>query len=218
MECSVCHVRSSVGFCPECKSLLCEVCGALCTRCGQLACKGHLQRTDAGLLCRACIIKQLRPAAAAPPPEPGGGEAPISTPEVLSFAALMADVDEDQRPTAAYVPAASAETPAERKEALNRRVLTASARKDTPVWLSSLVGGVASWLVFWPAARTELFLEVRNYLLLIVLAVSLGTVVWAAAGVMRREASGKERGLCLLGLVLGAGAAAAAVILYRTTH
>lgn len=218
MECSVCHVRSSVGFCPECKTLLCEVCGALCTRCGQLACKGHLQRTSEGPLCRACIVKQLRPVPPVPQPEPGGVESQTSKPEVLSFAALTADVDEDRRPTAAFIPAASAGIPVDRKEALNRRVLTASARKDTPIWLSSLVGGVASWLVFWPAARTELFLEVRNTLLLIVLAVSLGTVLWAATGVARREASRKERGLCLLGLVLGAGAAAATVILYRTTH
>ncbi len=217
MECTVCRVRSSVGFCPECKTLLCEVCGALCARCGQLACKGHLQRTDEGLLCRACIVKQLRPVPVVPHAEPGVEGQP-SKPEVLSFAALMEDVDEDRRPTAAFVPAASAGTPAARTEALNRRVLTASGRKDTPVWLSSLVGGVASWLVFWPAARTELFLEVRNSLLLIVLAVSLGTVLWAATGVARRDASMKERGLCLLGLILGAGAAAATLILYRTTH
>ena len=27
MDCGVCQLRSSVGFCAECKKLLCEVCG-----------------------------------------------------------------------------------------------------------------------------------------------------------------------------------------------
>lgn len=58
MECAECGVRSAVGYCNECETLLCEVCGRTCERCGKVACRGHLQRTSSGrTICVACVVQ-----------------------------------------------------------------------------------------------------------------------------------------------------------------
>lgn len=55
MECSICEVRSSVGFCVECRSLLCETCGVPCDECGKLSCPEHIHETRRGRsLCVDC--------------------------------------------------------------------------------------------------------------------------------------------------------------------
>lgn len=149
----------------------------------------------------------------------GGGLAEESHPEILSFEALNADLDEDRRPTAAFAPVQLKMGMTEdQKEALNRKVLTASAPQGTPIWISSLVGGIAAWVVFWPAARSTLFTDIRDILLMIVMVVALGTVLWSVSGMVQRGASKKEKGLCALGFILGVSAVAATVILYTSTH
>lgn len=58
MECAECGVRSAVGYCNECETLLCEVCGRTCERCGKIACRSHLQRTSSGrTICVACVVQ-----------------------------------------------------------------------------------------------------------------------------------------------------------------
>lgn len=55
MECQTCNVKSSVGFCVTCKSMLCEECGIKCDECKRLACRAHIQRTGSGKqLCLTC--------------------------------------------------------------------------------------------------------------------------------------------------------------------
>ncbi|MFA6239459.1 MAG: hypothetical protein WC655_00935 [Candidatus Hydrogenedentales bacterium] len=55
MECLVCQVRSSVGFCAECQGLLCESCGVPCEQCGSLSCPTHIHQTRGGRsLCIKC--------------------------------------------------------------------------------------------------------------------------------------------------------------------
>ncbi|HPO16377.1 MAG TPA: hypothetical protein PLI09_23275 [Candidatus Hydrogenedentes bacterium] len=149
----------------------------------------------------------------------GGGGPEKSKPEILSFQALNADLDEDQRPTAALVSAKpKMGLTDDQKEALNRKVLTASAPKGTPIWISSLVGGIAAWVVFWPAVRSTLFTEIRDILLMIVMVVALGTVLWASAGILQHGATRKERVLCVIGFLLGLSAVVFTVLLYRSTH
>ncbi|MGI6461906.1 MAG: response regulator [Candidatus Hydrogenedentales bacterium] len=55
MNCDFCSVRSSVGYCGECKRLLCDDCGEKCENCGALACREHIRETAYRRLCAACM-------------------------------------------------------------------------------------------------------------------------------------------------------------------
>ncbi len=56
MDCAVCSIRSSIGFCVECHILLCEECATICTRCGKLMCTDHVHETRSGkTLCMECV-------------------------------------------------------------------------------------------------------------------------------------------------------------------
>lgn len=55
MDCTICNLRSEVGACAECKTLLCEVCATTCERCGKLTCPEHLHITSHDRqLCERC--------------------------------------------------------------------------------------------------------------------------------------------------------------------
>jgi len=55
MNCDFCGVRSSIGFCGECKRLLCEDCAEKCESCGSLICREHARDTAYRRLCPACM-------------------------------------------------------------------------------------------------------------------------------------------------------------------
>jgi hypothetical protein len=58
MECAICQLRSSVGYCAECKALLCEVCNETCSHCGAVVCPECLVETSSGReLCKTCMAK-----------------------------------------------------------------------------------------------------------------------------------------------------------------
>lgn len=123
MECAVCHVRSSVGFCPECKKLLCEVCGGMCPACGQIACREHLHQTASGALCHTCITRQLQSHKSTSSPKAPGTPAPHR--EVFTFQALNAGREEDAKPTQ-VVPRPPMPGVERVDDGRNFRVLTAS--------------------------------------------------------------------------------------------
>lgn len=55
MDCSQCNLRSAVGYCVACQTMLCEDCGLTCDDCGKLACSEHVYETRRGRkLCPAC--------------------------------------------------------------------------------------------------------------------------------------------------------------------
>ena len=59
MNCGICGIRSSVGYCVECKTLLCEQCATLCEECGQPICSNHIHETPHHRrLCIECIAKR----------------------------------------------------------------------------------------------------------------------------------------------------------------
>lgn len=59
MECHICEVRSSVGFCVECHQLLCETCGVPCDQCGKMSCPTHIHETKSGkALCSGCYAER----------------------------------------------------------------------------------------------------------------------------------------------------------------
>ncbi len=204
MECAVCGLRSAVGYCPECKKLLCEVCSRPCVDCAQIACQAHLQQTSSGALCRACVLKRLSAPQTATPGDP------------LDFESLNGGFDHaPPRDAAAEAPRTATST----EDKINTRMLTAGRKKDTPAWLTGLVGGVASWIILWPAAREGLFRDIQAYLLYAVWAVAFGTLLWTGIGLFDRRTPRHERALCLIGLLLSVGAAlAAAAVRYNATR
>jgi len=59
MDCSVCNIRSAIGYCVECRSLICEACAIMCDSCGKLICHNHVHETPhRRRLCHKCIAKR----------------------------------------------------------------------------------------------------------------------------------------------------------------
>ena len=59
MECHICEVRSSMGYCVECHQLLCETCGVPCDQCGKMSCPTHIHETKSGkALCVSCYAER----------------------------------------------------------------------------------------------------------------------------------------------------------------
>ena len=55
MECGVCSIRSSVGYCAACKTLLCEQCSIPCEECRALSCPNHIHITRSNKkICHTC--------------------------------------------------------------------------------------------------------------------------------------------------------------------
>lgn len=234
MQCAECGVRSAVGYCGECETLLCEVCGRTCSQCGKVACRSHLQRTSSGRnICVSCVVlhydkrarqskerRERRAEEAALGGKTRKHHKHAAEPENLSFEALARDLTPPPRPV--FAPEVREEeagtpvfdskqaedpfahSPLYDKEALNARVLTGSASSRTPPWLSGLALGVVSW-VLCLAARSSA-LDVQQFIYSgIALLLSLGTVAWTAPGAFaREEAPGRTR--CRAALVIGVGA------------
>lgn len=243
MQCAECGVRSAVGYCDECETLLCEVCGRTCSQCGKVACRSHLQRTSSGRnICVSCVVlhydkrarqskerRERRAEDAAMGGKTRKHHKPAAEAENLSFEALA----REQGPVA--VPVFSPEARADDaepasfdskrhhdnfehgslrdKEALNARVLTGSATTRTPPWLSGFALGALSW-VLCLAARGPSEMGLQQGLLsAVALLLSAGTVVWTAPGTLSKEAA-PGRTRCRAALALGAGALVFAGLLF----
>lgn len=86
------------------------------------------------------------------------------------------------------------------EERHNARVLTGSASRGTPMWLSgAFLGGLGCVLLLLQKDGTAIWDAVRY----VVLLVGLGAVVWNGYGFYNREQPPKSRNLCLIGLALG---------------
>jgi len=59
MECSSCIIRSSIGYCVECRALVCEECSVTCQVCGKLVCRPHVRETPhRRQLCPKCYARR----------------------------------------------------------------------------------------------------------------------------------------------------------------
>ena len=55
MECSICHIRGAIGYCAECREMVCEECSRTCSACGRLMCMEHRHLTRSGRsICKEC--------------------------------------------------------------------------------------------------------------------------------------------------------------------
>ena len=59
MECGFCKTRSAIGYCVECRNLVCEGCAVVCQACGKLVCREHVHETPhRRRLCIKCYSKR----------------------------------------------------------------------------------------------------------------------------------------------------------------
>lgn len=247
MECAVCQTRSAVGYCAQCKTMLCEVCGVACAACGSIACKRHSAKDAAGRsLCAQCQSRQSSAAQAPPQPAASPKEA-APKPEVLTFDALAEELgrtawqgadaperdeppearlsppDDSQRKQAQNKPARSAAQQAapQRKklvldmdeDAINARVLTSSAPKGTPVWLSGAFLGVVACVTTWLLRGFIADPRFQRFGFGAVIIIALGAVLWSGSGLFNKAAPPRDRKLCIIGIALGLAAALAGTLL-----
>lgn len=205
MECADCTVRSSVAFCHECEMLLCEVCSHTCERCDKVVCRSHIQRTSSGRnICVSCVVlhydkrarqsKERRERRAEQVAMGGKVRKPKKrVTENLSFEALAEDMP---APVATYPSGeydAFEPSPLTDTEQLNARVLTGSAGRRTPVWISGLAMGCVAWLLCLAALSGDAVNIQRAIYSFLALLVSLGTVVWTASSAFSKTQDGNRR-------------------------
>lgn len=213
MNCSVCNIRGSVGYCAECKTLLCEECGIVCERCGKMACSKHVYVTSSGRqICTVCQAErrekrkqQTGETAAAPSRQPV---------QPTSFEAL--EGEEPLAPTAAT----GAELP------VSAEALTMSGRAPIPPWKLSLYSSLGSLVsvtviliipAFWSMLLGANTSGLLPFLVILVpLLPAFLSILWAIGGLFTSPYI-EDRAKCLIGLgisvvaiVLGSIAAARA--------
>lgn len=181
MECHICDIRSSIGFCVECHGLLCENCGMPCDQCRKLSCPTHVQTTKSGkVLCIGCYnerrAKREALKAEVVHRHHGGGD--------TSFSGL--------------------ENAAAEPGAVSDQALVASARKIVEPWQMSLYIALAGIglgvvLLLFPSIRHVAFGAMTfatGYLLFVFAILS---AIWAWIG-LRNEAYFADRIKCFYGI------------------
>ena len=186
MECAVCEVRSSMGYCCDCSKLLCEQCGVSCDRCNRMICPDHTHVTPHGRrLCTTCMKerdakrKQRRQT-------PVEAEAEEST----SFQQLSA-ITPKPRPR-------PGEAPEEGEEEEEGRVL--GEYVPTPPWKLSLMASSTAAFVALLLLVVPWFTGLMQPLSSIVAAlVAVLGIIWAVVGLTREEHF-EDRPKCFYGL------------------
>jgi len=174
MDCGVCQLRSSVGFCAECKVLLCEVCGIPCGHCGKLLCPDHAQETRGGRrLCAECM-EQRREQREQRRHGRKHIEAPREVPEGTSFAALQGDLEDG--------------TESEEEHEVEDEALVLSGYQPKPPWvISAWAAGTAVVVILVilvvPGFRTL----AQPWSSFVVMAVCGLAVFWAVVGLTKHE-------------------------------
>ncbi|MBI4559536.1 MAG: hypothetical protein HY706_18260 [Candidatus Hydrogenedentes bacterium] len=163
MECALCNVRSSVGYCIECQVLLCEECSAKCENCQKLLCPDHKHETRGGrVLCVECYEERKQRRAE-------------------RRVAVAADSEKDH---------AAEEVP---EGEVGDEALVASVRKPPPPWklsLYSAAAGIAAILIILvlPSLR-RITLVGSSYLPTpyILLPIPIFAIFWAAIGLYHKD-------------------------------
>lgn len=227
MECGECTIRSSVGFCHECDILLCEVCSHGCERCGKTVCKSHIQRTSSGRhICVSCVVhhydkrakkakerREMRAEAAVvgavAAPSPGKKSSGISSssskPHVESFSFESLQADMGASPINVPEPSSTLQpySPLVDQDAINQRVLTGSAPKRRPEWVTGLLLTALAWVVF-VGAFTGTSLGGKQVICSgVAMLLSFGAVVWTGpSAISKGDRLRRRRGR--LALAVGA--------------
>lgn len=160
MDCDLCQIRSSIGYCAECKRLLCEICGVACTECGKNICVTHVHETRSGKrLCSDCTRARKQKHRHQDDGEPR---------ERTGF-------DELEHPH-------HAQTSSD-EELDEERALTASAYKPIPPWkLSLYASGAAALVMVLVLAAPGFRLIAQPWCSLFVIGLCVLAGFWAVIG------------------------------------
>lgn len=191
MNCAVCDLRGSVGFCAECKILLCEECGITCERCGKMACPKHVYTTSSGRqICTVCQAERRERRSKQRTPAPAPKEQAV---ESTSFEALEGAAAE------------GAEVP------VSAEALTLSGRALIPPWKLSAFAGLGSLIsiliiFFFPTIWTMLLgmnpnAAIPFLIILIPLLPAFLGFLWAVGGFLTSPYY-EDRAKCLIGFGL----------------
>ncbi len=177
MDCSVCNVRSSMGYCDECNTLLCEDCAIKCVKCSKLMCPDHQRITKGGrILCHTCMGER----------DAQRDERRRKIDEAEAGGTSMAALDGE----------AEAEAEGE--------ILTASIKKPPPAWklaLYSACTGLAVIVVMliFPSMRSMTGPIPTPYLMLLIPALA---IVWSIVGMKDEEEEEDSKSRCLIAIGL----------------
>ena len=182
MDCQVCEVRSSVGYCVECQKMLCETCGVACENCHKISCPEHIHETGSGrVLCEACYSerREKRRKAKAAHSHKGKAEEGDTSLKGLEAEELEGDISDE--------------------------ALVGSARQPLQPWQVSLyiaIGGVlvALLMLLIPGLRRiptggDGFIP-TSYVVLIIPVLGL---IWAIVGLVKEDYY-QDRPKCMYGL------------------
>lgn len=183
MDCAVCGIRSSTGYCVECQTLLCEECGIACETCGKLVCPEHVEETRSGKrLCATCMTKRR---------EERRKRKKHKEDEDTSFAALDGEGEGGE------------------EEPDEEAILTVSARRGLEPWQWSLILGISGVVVIlilliFPSWRRipmgpETFIPTTIFTAVF----PLFSIIWAVTGIVRIEYD-EDRAKCYYGIALSA--------------
>lgn len=186
MECTLCNIRSAIGTCNECHTMVCEECGVQCEHCGKWACPQHVYMTSSGkTLCLPCQEeRRARHAAARRRAE--GHETPIPGADIEGML-----------------------TPEEQELEEEQAVLTASVRQPPPPWKLSLYTAVVALILvgavfIFPGLR-RIPLAGGSYLPTpyVLLIVPIIAIFWGVLGFIREEMqSDRNRSIAGVGLAI----------------
>ncbi|MBI2431248.1 MAG: hypothetical protein HYV26_00025 [Candidatus Hydrogenedentes bacterium] len=222
MECSVCKVRSTIGYCKECQRVLCEVCSIPCDRCKKLLCRVHRQRTPGGRnLCAECMAHRNARRAQQEQEKASKKEETFSFQDLLDEfgdevlpgpkktavkqeAAKIEEFRPDWAGEAPPEPPPKQEPPKTTEDEINARILTGSAARSRPLWINSAIIGVMACLLGFTAGRNTYFGSLlQPWLSYVIMLVACAAILWAIMGWRQKEQPLRDRRLCGIGLVLG---------------
>lgn len=102
-------------------------------------------------------------------------------------------------------------------EERNFRVLSASAPKATPIWLSGLFTGAMAFILVLPLIFGRGFEVMQPFYSYSIMLLGGGTILWTGYGLFQPSATRTERWRCVFGLTLGALAVILAYTLVTRT-
>ncbi len=188
MDCEVCQTRSSVGYCVDCKKLLCEACGITCALCGRMACADHVHVTRSGKrLCGPCTEERR----------------------------AQREKSKEQREAGVAGERAAPEGAEAAEEEEEERALVVSGYQPPPPWkLSLYAAGAGVFAIIVVLAVPTFRTLAQPWTSWAVVVTSVIALFWAAIGLFsKRHADDEERprnyigaGLAVLGLVLAIAA------------
>lgn len=201
MECHICEVRSSVGYCVECHELLCETCGVPCDQCGKMSCPTHIHETKSGkALCVGCYAERRAKKEA------------VKAEVVHRHTKEHRDAVDTSFQTLETTPGAEGEE-------ISNEALVASAQRIVEPWKMSLyisLAGIGLGLVllFFPSLRHVASpIGAKSFATgLLLFVFILFSIFWSWVG-LRNEQFYRDRVKCFFGI---AGSAVCVILAYIT--